>query len=445
MHLELQSIGVDAPVIGMHFMATSEVFLDSPPVLKRPGRRLFREEALAAQEARLAGNVHLIVPLAWQLVGGAMCMMLVLAGIFLAVAPYPRTETASGSIAAEQGVLNIMPSKPGVIEDVLVGEGQRVEAGMPLVRIRVDDFGNSGQRLGPALKTAIAEQHAKLLEQANGVGAAARAMDGQAEASMAGLRSELDSLHRQLDLQSSLESRAKQDAERLQDVAKNGFLSLRDLRTAEEKWLTHQQQSLQIRSALAAKRAALVEAERGRVRASADANAQLASLAAARAELAQREASTDAGSTYVLTAPKAGRVSALNARLGQTLNGQDVLMLLVPGGSRLHAELDIPAAAIAFIRPGQLVRLKVDAFPYEKYGTFDGRIASVSGATINRQAPDGTRIAVYPATVRLLKPTRDPGERETRRLLPGMSVSARITTDRQPLMQWFLASLKQVK
>lgn len=65
----------------------------------------------------------------------------------------------------------------------------------------------------------------------------------------------------------------------------------------------------------------------------------------------------------MLRAPIAGRVTALTARVGQPPSPQSQLMAIAPIGAKLRAELAVPSAAISFVKPGQEVRLTIDAFP----------------------------------------------------------------------------------
>ena len=58
-------------------------------------------------------------------------------------------------------------------------------------------------------------------------------------------------------------------------------------------------------------------------------------------------------------------------------------MTLLPDGASLLAELFVPSRAIGFVEPGQRVRLMVDAFPYQRFGTLGGRVETVSQAVLS--------------------------------------------------------------
>ena len=79
-----------------------------------------------------------------------------------------------------------------------------------------------------------------------------------------------------------------------------------------------------------------------------------------------------------VTAPIGGRVETLPARVGQSVPVGGAVAIVVPADAELVAELFVPSRAAGFIRPGQQLRLKYQAFPFERYGAQDGVVTDVS-------------------------------------------------------------------
>ena len=73
------------------------------------------------------------------------------------------------------------------------------------------------------------------------------------------------------------------------------------------------------------------------------------------ASLEQSRAQMEGRRGYELRAPVAGRVSTLQAVLGQGVDPAKPLMTLTPRGDALQAELYVPSRAIGFVQPGQRV------------------------------------------------------------------------------------------
>lgn len=405
---------------------------------------LFRTEAIAHRADRLSGDVAIAVPIAWQSIAYLLFGALVVAISFLTIADYSRVETVTGSIVPDAGLAIILPTRTGIISNIAVQSGQRVSAQTILATIRSEEAGITGQSAAELIGAAIARQDASLGRQLDAVEASAAAQQSQIAAQQAGLSAEIAQIESQIRLQRELVASAERDVNRARSIADRGFISGRDMQIREETLLSRQQGLSQLAQSLATKKSARAEADRGAVQSAAQARAQSANLAATRAEVAQQAANAAGSRSYVLRAPVAGRITALTARVGQPADPQIPLMTIVPAGSTLRAELAVSSAAIGFVKTGQIVRIALDAFPFQRFGTVQGRIVTVAVSPVNRQAANGTTVSVYPVTVALDDPHVTAfGRREP--LVSGMTLTARIVTEKQSLIQWLFEPLFAVR
>ena len=134
---------------------------------------------------------------------------------------------------------------------------------------------------------------------------------------------------------------------------------------------------------------------------SAQAQSDAANIAATRAQVAQQAAGNAGARSYALSAPIAGKVTALTMRSGQRVSPQTQVMTIIPEGATLRAELNVPSQAIGFIEVGQDVRLAIDAFPYQRFGTVTGKVRTVASSALTQTTPAGAVISVYPVVVEL--------------------------------------------
>lgn len=405
---------------------------------------MFRPEAIAKHHNRLIGEVAIAVPVAWQGIGLLIFFGVAAGVLFLSLASYSRVETVTGTIVPDAGVSSIVSTRAGVIAALAVQEGQSVAAGAELATVRTEEDGAAMFSPAALVEAAIAQQDASLAAQSSAAQASAAAQASQLAAQYSGIASEITHLQSQITTQQSLIASAQKDLDRARTVADRGFISGRDLQIREETLLARQQDLSQLEQSLASKRAALAETERSAAQISAQARIQTASLSATRAEVAQQAASTAGARSYVLRAPVAGRVTALTARVGQPARPQGQLMTIVPAGAKLRAELAVPSAAIGFVKRGQQVRVAIDAFPYQRFGTITGKVQTVSASAVSNQGPDGATIAVYPVTVAIDQASVVAYGR-TEPLVSGMTVTARIVTEKQSLLEWLFEPLFAVR
>jgi len=405
---------------------------------------LFRPEAIAKRQDRLSGDVAIALPVSWQSIGYLIFGGLVVALTFLALAGYARVETVAGMIVPDKGVAAVLPTRGGIVAALPVAAGQQVDAGTVLAVIRTEEDSASPLSAVAQIEAAVSRQDASLAAQMTAANAAVEAQLDQLAAQRSGLTAEIAELQSQIALQRNLIASAQTDYDRAYTVAKRGFISRRDLQTREETLLVRQQGLSQLTQSLAARRATLSEAGRSEAQVTAQARAQNASLAASRAQVAQQAASTSGSRSYVLRAPVAGRVTALTARVGQPANPQTQLMAVIPAGSTLRAELAVPSAAIGFVEKGQEVRLALDAFPYQRFGTVKGTILTVAASAVGKQAPDGAITSAYPVTVALDQAAISAyGRNEA--LVAGMTLTARIVAEKQSLLEWLFEPLFAVR
>jgi membrane fusion protein len=274
--------------------------------------------------------------------------------------------------------------------------------------------------------------------------AAARAERSRLAEQITGLTREIASIDDQIASQRRLVEVAQNEFQSIAGVAERGYISQRDLRAREEALLARRQQLSQLEQSRGAKTSQLAEARQGIAQAGASGQAQVASVASSRAEVAQRRADVEAIRGYTLTSPITGTVTAVTARIGQPVGPQGALMIVVPKDATPRAELYVPTNAAGFLAVGQEVRLAVDAFPYQRFGTVPARISQISSVAIPKAGADGAAVPVYLITAELTQPWVVAfGRRQP--LLPGMTLTARIVTEKQSLFRWLFEPLFAVQ
>ena len=164
----------------------------------------------------------------------------------------------------------------------------------------------------------------------------------------------------------------------------------------------------------------------------------------------QQLAEAESRREVVVPAPAAGVVTTIQAELGGRPNASVPLLSIVPEGSELQAHLFTSSRAIGFLQTGQRVRLRYQAYPYQKFGHYEGELASISGTAINpKEMPAqlvgltslvGTSDPVYRLVVRLAKQSVSVYGKPVS-LQPGMQLDADVLIERRRLIEWVLDPL----
>ncbi|HGM7285264.1 TPA: HlyD family efflux transporter periplasmic adaptor subunit [Stenotrophomonas maltophilia] len=127
---------------------------------------------------------------------------------------------------------------------------------------------------------------------------------------------------------------------------------------------------------------------------------------------------------------------------GKSVVAGEPLLSLLPEGSMLQAQLLVPSSGIGFVREGDLVLLRHQAYPYQKFGAHEGRVLNISRSAIS-SADASVSEPVYKVLVSLRSQTVQAyGLQEP--LRPGMRVDADIVGDRRKIYEWVLEPLYSV-
>ena len=112
------------------------------------------------------------------------------------------------------------------------------------------------------------------------------------------------------------------------------------------------------------------------------------------------------------------------------------LMVIVPQGESLEVEAILENKDIGFVEVGQPVEIKVDTFPFTKYGTIAGEVVNLS----NDAVADQQKGFVYKMRV-LMERSRVKVKGRPVTLSPGMTVTVESKTGTRKMIEFFLSPL----
>jgi membrane fusion protein len=168
------------------------------------------------------------------------------------------------------------------------------------------------------------------------------------------------------------------------------------------------------------------------------------------AEVSQQLAEAEARREILITAPAPGIVTAIQAERGGRVSVNVPLLSVVPRHAVLEAQMFSSGRAIGFVRSGQRVLMRYHAYPYQKFGQYEGRVATISRTAVNpAELPPmfagltalyGGTEPVYRVTVTLATQTVLAYGNPTP-LQAGMQVDADIVIERRRLIEWMFEPL----
>lgn len=416
---------------------------------------LFRSEVLAARQAQWLGGIRIARPLSFSVVtAGALAMAAALIA-FACWGEVTRKVTVHGVLLPVGGLINIAAPQSGVVAELLAHEGDDVQAGQPLVRLRSERITASGDA-AVLTAQALATRRASLDTERRLTEQSLRQRQDAIAQRLQSLQNEERQAQAELETHRLREQLAQKSVERQQQLAASGFVATAQVQQKQEELLDLQ---LRVRNAERNQQALQRDLQTARAdKQSTDTQAQtaLTQLERAAASLAQEAADNDSRNGLTITATQAGRLSAVTLSAGQSVQAGQTLLNLLPQAqpgaannpAELQAQLFAPSRTAGFVQAGQEVWLRYAAFPYQKFGMAKGQVTAVSRSPIAPQdLPNGQGQALvaaaqanepmYRITVRL------PAQNDTTygkptALAAGMSLDADVRQDSRKVWEWLL-------
>lgn len=402
----------------------------------------------------------------------AMRILVLLTAIALLIGVCGRLDivvTASGQFIPNARVKTIQPAITGVVREIQVRDGERVVAGQLLMKLDTTlaaadadkarsarlDADLAAARAG-ALLAAQRDNQPPLVARVDGA-PEARVHDAQRQAEGAWLeyRAQYDGAHAEL-----LKQQAALDTTRA-EIAKLAQTSplarqqadayhalVTDRYVARYEYLDKEQNALDKEHELAAQRShanelvAGIAGQRAQVEATASKfrRDQLDELEKDTQQIAQSSADETKAQTrqslLSLSAPVSGTVQQLNVHtLGGVVTTAQSLMEIVPDDT-LEVEARLQNRDVGFMAVGQRAAVKIEAFPYTRYGYLNGTVTDVSNDAVQDKKLGPT----FPVRIRL-ETNRIHIENRWITLSPGMAVTADIRTGTRSVIGYFFDPL----
>lgn len=380
---------------------------------------------------------------------------------------------AAGKLIPSEQVKVIQPLEAAIVRAIHVAEGQKVKKGDVLIELEVTGGVNDVDRLLADFDTARADaaRLSALLEpqpekafapasdlprhlvdlartQMNAQLAEHRAKLASLDAELVKKRAELRTLAADMARLSNVIAQAEDRAQRRKTLTDQGLNSHLDLSRAQQEVSEAQGNREVAKSRQAETQAAIVSLEsqkdqaRGEFRR--DATAKLAE-SRAKANTAEQELAkaNQRQKVLSLTAPVDGTAQQLDVHtVGGVVQPAQKLLVVVPAGAVLEIEAKLPNKDIAFVEVGQEAIVKVEAFPFTRYGTLNGKVTTIS---LDAVQDDKTKEYFFPIRVAVEQAaiTVEGGKRIP--LTPGMAVSAEVRTGTRRPIEYVLAPLQRYK
>lgn len=409
---------------------------------------LFREQALASQQPKWMGEIVLIRPISFTFL---TLFAVALAGIvcaFLIWGSYTKRSTVVGQLTPDTGLLKIYVPQPGIVLEKHVAEGQAVESGDILYVLSSERHSSRIGDTQAAISNQVELRQASLRDEMQKTRSLQQEERGGLIKKIDALKNELAQLASQIEGQHARVKLSEETVARYQGLLDQDYISKEQLQLKQEELLDQ--------------KARLQSLERDRISIGRELSAQQTELAGLslkhQNQIAQIErllsstgqelTESEAKRRLVITATQAGIATAVIAEVGQSVDGNRPLVSIVPTGASLRADLYAPSRAIGFVKPGDKVLIRYQAYPYQKFGHQQGEVETVAKTALPTNELNGLNPAqsnnggepLYRVSVKLAAQSVN-AYGKPQALQAGMLLDADVLQEQRRLYEWVLEPL----
>lgn len=415
---------------------------------------LFRKEALEHQKLKWTGKALLISGLSPLWVAALSLAFLLGLLIFVIGGSYTHRVNVSGEVVTQPHAINLYAPQQGFIAKIFVTIGSKVRKGQPLYLLDIDRATNTGY---------LSSRSAELIQrQLNKLESIVATTQEDKRRTLENLQQQLAFYQKNLKQSRSMAEMAHKGVDFMRSNMKDytayqrrGLIT-KD-QTANQSYMYYQQEfSYQnLYSQAMQDELQITNLQSQLVTRAAELDNQIAQYEYQRESLQRQLTETEAKGTIMINAPAAGRVESLSVTLGQMVNAGDSLAQLSPGSENSYRlVLWLPNNSAPYVHSNELVNIRYDAFPFEKFGQFSGRIESVSSIPAspqemstysNKPSTQDTHNDSYYKVIVKPAQTRFTYQQQQLVLSTGMRAQATLFLERRPLYQWMLAPFYNIR
>lgn len=404
---------------------------------------LFRQQAIAYQRDPVKGSLLLACAPSHTWFGALAAVVAIALIAYACIGEFSRKAHVKGFLAPNKGLVKVFPPVAGTLLERRVDEGQAVRRGDVLAVVSTERASLSVRAANDKTIELLREREASLVGELR----SREAIDALRQQRLDDDLHNLEAEQRQLDAairtnQQRLES-AERETARFSELEADGFVAANQVQSHRDNVLDLRGRLQELQRDRIALRGRWQRLRSERGSAVLEGDASRAALQRKLAEVRQELTSQQSNSDVVIAAPADGVVTTVLFEAGQHARPDAPLLTILPAGSHLEAKLLVPSHAIGFIAENQSVALRYAAFPYQRFGHYEGVVGSIARTLLlpgDTDLPLPLQEPAYLVTVSL----RDQAVRAYGRsfaLQAGMALDGDVMLDRRSVIEWIFDPL----
>ena len=416
---------------------------------------LFRQEAINYQKAKWMGKALLIKGYsAWFvfLLSIVFIIVLVLAVIF---GTYTRRINVPGEITTQPRAINLFSTQQGFIINSHVKVGDKVKKGDPIYELDVSQttqLGNVTQKTIESINNQI-KNISEIIET----------LKKNKQITLNALKQQIDEYNKfhqdSLLLVKNAEKGMSEMYESMQNYAdyqRRGLINNEQFNN--QRYLYYQQQNSYqfLQNQIIQENLSIIQLNSELVTKIADFDNKISEYQFQLNALQRQLTEVNAKGTLIISAPSDGRIESLSVTDGQMVKTDDSLAQLIPANTdSYYLVLWAPNESVPYISVNDKINIRYEAYPYQKFGQFSGKIMSISKVPASSQemstysssplSQNNVNYQAYYKVMVSLDKQQMAKFNNKIKLTNGMKADITLFLEKRPIYQWMLSPFYDIQ
>ena len=416
---------------------------------------LFRQEAINYQKAKWMGKALLIKGYsAWFvfLLSIVFIIVLVLAVIF---GTYTRRINVPGEITTQPRAINLFSTQQGFIINSHVKVGDKVKKGDPIYELDVSQttqLGNVTQKTIESINNQI-KNISEIIET----------LKKNKQITLNALKQQIDEYNKfhqdSLLLVKNAEKGMSEMYESMQNYAdyqRRGLINNEQFNN--QRYLYYQQQNSYqlLQNQIIQENLSIIQLNSELVTKIADFDNKISEYQFQLNALQRQLTEVNAKGTLIVSAPSDGRIESLSVTEGQMVKTDDSLAQLIPANTdSYNLVLWAPNESVPYISINDKINIRYEAYPYQRFGQFSGKIMSISNVPASSQemstysssplSRNNINYQAYYKVIVSLDKQQMAKFNNKIKLTNGMKADITLFLEKRPIYQWMLSPFYDIQ
>lgn len=409
---------------------------------------LFRHQVIDKHQFRLEGKVLVVPSISHLLILFFLLLWLGALIWWLTHNNYSRKETVTGWLEPVNGVVRLHAEGAGVVEKIMVEQGDLVKSGQELAIINAERLMREGSTLQSVLLNEYSKQQKIIQLEIERTKDIYKNQQSDIKDQIESASNGVTLFSEQLELNDRRAELISEQISRYKKLSSTRYVAAVEMdKTIAEQLEISSKRKLLLRSRLNLlnKKRTLKAKQLVMPRELANTLGQLQMRIS---NIEKEIKDLDGQYSYIVKASRAGIISNMLIKVGQFVSTGSALFTLEPKNNVLRARLLVPVSAAGFVSPGQELNIRYDAFPYQKFGVYKGIVKTVSDSVLLPSELKGSLVNVDKPVYRIEANIETPFVNAYGKRIPlksGMTFSATVKLEDRTLLEWLLEPIYSLK